>query len=153
MADERLNRFKFAGMRRILFLDVDNTLVLWKDQKHPWDDGFEDEYRPNHALIEAASEFIEKHSGRIIVWSGGGEVYAGLWRDRLFGNNRKELAAASKQPGLIRPDDIVVDDMPELTANPSARRQLVPRGIKVYRPDDLSWAWWKRGSTDATGHD
>jgi hypothetical protein len=70
-----------------LFIDVDDTLVLYLDQidgPHPlglWN-GLE--FRVNTPLIEAVREWMVRNSnGQVIVWSGGGADYAKEAADRF----------------------------------------------------------------------
>lgn len=105
-----------------LFIDVDDTLVLWKYT------GLVDEgYEPNHAVIEFARRWKEFHpEGRIVVWSTGGKDYAGEWRQKLL-----PFASGweSKYPIHVSPGDLFIDDDPlpwfrEATIHPDMLRHL-----------------------------
>jgi hypothetical protein len=58
-----------------LFVDVDDTLILWsKDAK---DGSFVTKYEPNEAVIHFIRTFRQVHPGHeVVVWSTGGADYA-----------------------------------------------------------------------------
>lgn len=54
-----------------VFIDIDDTLILWDD---------EDRANPNEDLIEAINAFAHaRPTDLIMVWSGGGIDYAAMW--------------------------------------------------------------------------
>ena len=92
-----------------LFVDVDDTLILFEgDGVHPY--GFySGKGRPNVALIRR----MRAWDGDIVVWSGGGEEYAREVGDQLLGD--LPFKALGKNLGalaLVEPGDVVVDDAP-----------------------------------------
>jgi len=80
---------------KLLALDVDGTLIDGDD-------------KPDWGVIGAVLQHHYEHSTAIVIWTGGGVGYAGLWCTRLF--PRLPFAAAAKDLKRIGPDDIVVDD-------------------------------------------
>ncbi len=102
-------------MRR-LFVDCDDTLVLWQkdgappEGAHPYGGGAES-WLPNEALISAIrSHMTASPEDRLIIWTGGGVNYATMWADRLM-PGEWHLATA-KDPRLVQAGDVCVDDMP-----------------------------------------
>ena len=74
-----------------LFVDCDDTLVLWLNQdgqplegQNPYGGG-SDKYELNTALIGTVVDFLDTNPGwDLVVWSGGGSQYAKVWADRCF---------------------------------------------------------------------
>lgn len=103
-----------------LYVDVDDTLVLWlidgqpADGPLPFGTGAED-WRPNTRLILEIELWCDANpEGKLIVWSGGGDTYATMWGRRLLHHLPHE--AMAKDPRILMPGDIYVDDM-ELKSN------------------------------------
>lgn len=96
-----------------VFVDIDSTLVLWKDEQNPSGIYVRDEWTFNTDLIISLESYKEAHSeNRIIMWSSGGTKYAETWFYRL---NRMDIFSAyqAKVFGSYCPvakDDICVDD-------------------------------------------
>ena len=93
---------------RRLFVDCDDTLVLFEgDGPHPYG-AYDEEGTPNRPLIDRVNAF----EGHVVVWSGGGSEYARFIGERYL--SREFLALAKDVDGLalVRPGDIVVDDQP-----------------------------------------
>jgi hypothetical protein len=106
-----------------LFVDCDDTLVLWlNDGKptsgplvpegpHPYGAGA-DRWLPNEALLVAVrAHMASSPDDHLIIWTGGGEAYARTWAGRLFPQG-DYYAAISKDTRLPLPGDLCVDDMP-----------------------------------------
>ena len=74
-----------------LFVDCDDTLVLWLNEdgqplegQNPYGGG-SDKYELNQALIDAVVDFLDTNlDWELVVWSGGGSQYAKVWADRCF---------------------------------------------------------------------
>lgn len=104
--------------RTALFVDCDDTLVIWldeydqpKDGQNPYGGGSQ-RWRANVPLIEAITRWMDedKHL-EVIVWSGGGHDYARVWRDRLFhASYTRRMHALAKDIRLPRDNDICIDD-------------------------------------------
>ena len=107
-----------------LFVDVDDTLVLFKRKDgtvlpgpHPYGSGPDvASYAHNVALVQAILTWANQHrQERVVVWSGGGGEYAARWRDEIF-TGVGPLVCLMKNTDLPAPGDICVDDMPLRTA-------------------------------------
>lgn len=103
-----------------LFVDVDDTLVIYEDpategQPHPYGVYMRIPWHPNIALVAGVRDFRRLYPhALIVIWSSGGQEYATLCADLLFpGLDVTPLAKVRREFGLVRPDDIVVDDMAE----------------------------------------
>lgn len=97
-----------------LFVDCDDTLVLWPDEPHLNQDKKlwqGDEYELNHPLIEEIKIFFRDRprEDALIIWSGGGADYAATWARRCFPHG--EYLSLSKDIVLPNEDDICIDDM------------------------------------------
>ena len=72
-----------------LFIDCDDTLVLWLGEDGEGDGGpnpyggGKEKWEPNRALIAAIESSREEYE-EVVVWTGGGSDYARVWRDRLL---------------------------------------------------------------------
>ena len=110
-----------------LFIDVDDTLVIW-DYSDP---GLSDQYRPNAVVIQFARRWKQfHHDGKIIVWSLGGFDYAGEWKQKLLPFADDHLGKGPKM--RIEEGDMFIDDDPlpwyrHLTIHPDMLREL-PNG-------------------------
>ncbi len=103
---------------RRLFVDCDDTLVLWfNGDEHtegvllpgpnPYGGGAE-RWKPNLLLIEALDAWREANPHhQIIIWSGGGTDYAESWRRRLYPDAD---GAISKDTRLPFSSDLCIDD-------------------------------------------
>lgn len=112
-----------------VFVDVDDTLVLYKNEAnkiHPYGVINGDEFEPNHELIERLREY----SGHIIVWSGGGREYARqVARIVLLPENIRCMVASKFDDfGRIRAGDIVIDDQKEYFVG------MEQHGVHVFGP-------------------
>ena len=92
-----------------LFVDVDDTLLLFEGGgMHPYG-YYGGNGLPNHALIER----MRAWDGPIVVWSGGGEDYARMVGEAVLGTLQfTALDKSVENFALIQPGDIVVDDAP-----------------------------------------
>jgi len=95
---------------RTVFVDVDDTLIIFKDTKKPhhhW--GFIDglPYKPNEKLIERLRTF----KGNIVIWSGGGSGYAKMAAEAVLPEGLK-YSTKSKMDNFqaVKEGDIIVDD-------------------------------------------
>ena len=98
-----------------LWVDCDDTLVIYHDtvtKTHPYGDHYGTPWHANEPLIVGIRAFRRIYpKALIVIWSGGGLLYAKTWMDRLLPG--LEAVAFGKNPqisSLIKADDIVVDD-------------------------------------------
>lgn len=126
-----------------LFVDCDDTLVLWQAEKRTRSDGLYlfDEWQRNDELIEAIEGFLRQAEEEIfelnlVVWSYGGEEYARKWAELFFPNRMWE--ALDKDPMIPDDESICIDD--DLTIRPpSAAMVLTPEDfIKVRKWVELA---------------
>ena len=95
-----------------LFIDVDDTLVLWltrdsAEGPHPYGAGAQGWAR-NQALLDAVERWrVSRPLEAVVVWSGGGREYAERWRDQLMPEAEHALNKDIRLPG---PADVCVDD-------------------------------------------
>lgn len=98
----------------MIYVDVDDTLVLWQEglspnpEAVPRETYFGDPWVLNTRLIEGLKAAAKQEF--IVVWSGGGMQYAEMWVDRL--GLRNLVMVAEKNFKVVEPGDIVIDDMP-----------------------------------------
>lgn len=97
----------------ILFVDCDNTLLLWDDSETQMNADQSlwrgDKYKFNKPLIDAILTWREKNTrDSVIVWSGGGREYAERWANLTL-PGEFELAI-SKNIQLPTDYDICIDD-------------------------------------------
>ena len=100
-----------------LFVDVDDTLVLYEDTTkvaHPYGYDRGEPYSFNWPLVEGIRQFRQDNpDGLIIVWSGGGAAYACVI-SVMIGIHGIVDRFLAKDATMLRPIDediIVVDDM------------------------------------------
>lgn len=100
-----------------LFLDCDDTLVLWPVHATGVGQLYSgDEWLPNEALIDRVRAFhAQNPDWTIVVWSGGGIDYAAMWGRRLLEGVR--YIVLPKLVGIPDEGDVVVDDVPELAVS------------------------------------
>ena len=95
-----------------LFIDCDDTLVLWLGEDGEVDGGpnpyggGKEKWEPNRALIAAIESSREEYE-EVVVWTGGGSDYARVWRDRLLPWAHHAIAKDTRIPGS---EDVCVDD-------------------------------------------
>lgn len=88
-------------MRKV-FLDVDNTIVLWTENSDHW--------KANQNLVNLMIKLHLLGKIELIVWSFGGEGYARKWANQLIGRENYDKAC-SKDPSLVNNNiDIIIDD-------------------------------------------
>lgn len=88
-----------------LFVDVDDTLILWSAGTD-----FATKFEPNEAVIAFARKWRDVYpDGEIIVWSLGGKDYAGEHRRKLLPFAHRHEA---KWPRIPEPGDLFLDDDP-----------------------------------------
>ncbi len=99
----------------ILFVDVDDTLVLWQKAVDVQQlDGFymETPWVANERLIAGIKAYREANPWElIIIWSGGGKEYAEMWARRLGLDHLSTGMLKDKTAyDFIHDGDIVIDD-------------------------------------------
>jgi hypothetical protein len=104
--------------QRRIFVDVDDTLVLWQTNSlKPDGEYLGTPYTYNRPLIAALKCHYTDHPGAmIVIWSGGGRSYAKRFAEQIFGG--RHIVTLGKEPdtvSLIRDGDIVIDDMVDFT--------------------------------------
>ena len=88
-----------------LFIDVDDTLVLWHNPILT-----DDDWDANETLIKFVREWKLFHrAGEVIVWSLGGADYAAMWKHRLLPEADRSEA---KYPIIPQVGDLFIDDDP-----------------------------------------
>lgn len=107
-----------GALMGLLFVDCDDTLVLWTDAAgqvlggpHPYGGGA-DEPVPNEALIEAIVARRGEFEG-VVLWSGGGRRYAAEWLRYLTPHGIVPTVALNKDPRAPTADDLCIEDDPE----------------------------------------
>ncbi len=98
-----------------LFVDVDDTLILWLDEggQHDPFGIVGDAWKPNTRLILEIERWVDTHpNDRVVVWSGGGEDYARMWGQRVL-HHIPHKAIEKAGPTLYLPfsTDLCIDDM------------------------------------------
>ncbi len=103
-------------MSKRLFIDVDDTLILYDDgqtEPHPYGYYRGVPWKVNEKLLQGLKDFADENpTSLVVLWSGGGWEYAKYWADQLDLDDR--IAALTKDTNtfyLIHEGDIVVDDM------------------------------------------
>ncbi len=124
-------------MTKRLFIDVDDTLVLYINNKEMNPYGFwqNDTYEPNFELIEAIKEYSEKYpDALIVIWSGGGKDYANSAMRHFFPNSHfTPMMKGWDEFPLIRDGDIVVDDFADSLGNHTFEVHDPIKGAEVIR--------------------
>lgn len=99
-------------MPRRLFVDCDDTLVLWLGEDgevdggpNPYGGGRE-KWRRNDDLIKMI-EAVRFNYDEVVVWTGGGSDYARVWRDRLLPWAHHAIAKDTRIPSAA---DLCIDD-------------------------------------------
>lgn len=98
-----------------LFVDCDDTLVLWQYIQR--EDGlyFATPWQANDNLIAAIKGYYrERQDLELIIWSGGGVEYADRWANRFFPSI--PYTVVQKDMHLPQEGDICIDDM-EIAVN------------------------------------
>lgn len=121
-----------------LFVDCDETLVLWDDEHQNQDRTLwvRDKYKLNMPLIGDVNCFLDHHPEyHLVVWSGGGMDYAAGWARKAFGEQEYHKGLGeypwvvlSKDMRIPQDQDICVDDM-EGELSPRDKR------VRVVHPD------------------
>ena len=116
-------------MTKRLFVDCDDTLILYDsadDPIHPYGVTRGEPYTYNRPLVNSIRAFIRDHPyALVVVWSGGGASYARTIADiALPGMNVVAMMKDETTFDLVRPHDIVIDDMD------------IRIPAKVFRPDE-----------------
>lgn len=103
----------------MIFLDVDDTLVLYEDgrrtgtaprQVHPHGIFRGERFTVNHWLVERVLAHPEE---TLVVWSGGGRDYARLIVEQYIPTlaHARFLIKDESTRHLISPRDVVMDDL------------------------------------------
>lgn len=87
-----------------LFVDIDDTLVLWRQDSISW--------VPNIPLIQRITDF----EGEIFIWSWGGKEYAQEFANQILKNCCFQVLEKPISYFPFQETDIIVDDMPEVFA-------------------------------------
>jgi len=102
----------------LLYVDCDDTLVLWADADgnvlggpHPYGAGADAPTR-NEALVKAIVARQHEFDG-IVLWSGGGWRYAGEWLRYFRGTGIVPMVGIAKDPGSPTAADLCIEDDPE----------------------------------------
>ena len=92
-----------------LFVDVDDTLILWS--KETKDGAFLTKHEPNPAVIHFVRVFREFHPGHeVICWSTGGKDYAAKHAAAHLPGMTDDCR--DKYPAIPTPGDVFLDDDP-----------------------------------------
>lgn len=110
-----------------LFVDCDDTLVLWRTELNEATGLYKtDGYDLNRKLILNVKAFLRSHPEYdLVVWSGGGISYAAHWAEECFPDMTWMVIA--KLMSVPQDGDVVVDDM-----------DVAAKGI-VVGPDGLEY--------------
>ena len=122
--------------RRILLVDVDNTLVDASDE-------------PIYDTVTALYEWNETYGTTwgVMIWSGGGDDYAHEWYTMMFSGLPFEWSA--KDPKLVHAGDVLVDDGDAMIE--TMRKDAVARGWPViYTPRQFAATWRERDWNEST---
>ena len=125
-------------MRKRLFVDCDDTLIIydnivcaWPDKPcevhdHPFAVTRGETYKINEPLVASIKAYVEDNPcALVVIWSGGGAQYARAIADVvLSGVDVMTMIKDKTSFHMVRPGDIVVDDM----------SLYVP--TQVYQPDE-----------------
>jgi hypothetical protein len=128
-------------MRKRLFIDCDDTLILYdcisctrtkeacEVHGHPYGFLKGESYKINEPLVASIKAYVQDNPcALVVIWSGGGAQYARSIADIvLSGVGVMTLIKDKTSFHLVRPGDIVVDDMD------------VEVVTKVYRPDEWTY--------------
>lgn len=112
-------------MRKRLFVDCDDTLIIydnvtcsWPDKPcdvhdHPFAIQRGETFKINSPLVASVKAFVEDNPCALtIIWSGGGAQYARMVADvALPGVDVMTMIKDRTSFHMVRPGDIVVDDM------------------------------------------
>ena len=125
--------YKGVSCQVKLFIDVDDTLILYRDQ-HTWNLKDTDSYRVNYALINALERWQSCYpQDQLIVWSGTGSHWATLIADTFLQNLTIDQTG-SKFSSLLHMStiqDIAIDDRSQ-----DSRIYLKKFG-KVFKPEEF----------------
>lgn len=111
---------------KTVFIDIDDTLILYQGSGiHPFGTIIGEPYTPNGLLIKKLRDF----EGNIVVWSGGGKVYADLVAKSVLPEGL-DYTVESKFDGfhLVKPGDIIVDDQKDYFSS------MEESGVRIYGP-------------------
>lgn len=102
---------------RTIWVDVDDTLVLWDDERNGIPSGPGAGWHFNMSLVNALDAHLHTHpNDRLVIWSGGGVGYAqrfvlDLLERVPFVHGDAILPCRAKDVRGPRAGDVVVDDM------------------------------------------
>ena len=98
-----------------LFVDVDDTLILYKGEgPHPYGVRFGEPYVANMRLSSEMTRFFGvNQDAQLFVWSGGGAQYAREVGSRFVHDLEPTFLTKDRDAfGLVSLGDIVIDDQP-----------------------------------------
>ena len=112
-------------MRKRLFVDCDDTLIIydniacaWPDEPcevhgHPFGVLRGESYKINEPLAASIKAYVEDNPcALVVIWSGGGARYARAIADVvLSGVDVATMIKDKTSFHMVRPGDIIVDDM------------------------------------------
>ena len=102
-------------MTASLFVDCDDTLIMWLDEydqpkegQNPYGGGSQ-RWRVNEGVRAGVLKWRKQNPrGEIVIWSGGGVDYARRWGWEVL--PATDHIAHFKDPRIPRRGDVVVDD-------------------------------------------
>lgn len=98
----------------VLFVDIDDTLVLWDS----YTTGLVDHWEPNHVLFNILEEFTDNPNKKLFIWSTGGKKYAedmykkAFWRSRGEAPYIKVAGFEAKWNRIPGASTLFIDDDP-----------------------------------------
>lgn len=99
----------------MLFVDCDDTLVVWDDAALMKQRGAFNEFTSTDWAFNPKVVALIEATPTGVIWTGGGIEYARLWLNRLerkLGRRLDGWIALSKYTPLPKAGDTCIDDMP-----------------------------------------
>lgn len=96
-----------------LFIDCDNTLVLWKKGRE-----VRDEPLINYDVVRFARQWLKEHPGTVTIWATGSEKWARECGERCFKKQADQFHYAIKSSRTLGAGDLALDShQSQLLAN------------------------------------